>query len=463
MSMFTDKEAIFGVVPVLKKERCYSTLDVFLVSCGYMIATWCYTQGAYMAQELSFRQLVTSVFGPNIIFITLVALSAIYASRHGVDIWVWLRSVFGEFTCKIICAVVLIMVLPWFSVCADTFAGSMMNLAAVFNIDFPSAMRPILSLTCVVLGFFIACGGPIVIKWASRIMVSALMAVGIIVIILPFTSIPYTEILNFVSPSSGTNSYPLAVEASVAFAISPCLAIAVIPRLSKKERGGYWATVASYGFVAPIFIFAGGVMAIAMFIKTGVFAYDPTEILAVLGGPSAALLSLVLVALANIGTAGSGTYIHSLLLKAAFPKVKFIWVALILTIYMSILALWGGIVEYFGTFISYSAFLQAPIAGMAIVNFFLIRKQKVSLKEVFMSSNHKIINPVGVICLAIGFAAGALVYNPATFAIHSPIFYFSTAGGLSFFTGSLSYFIASLIPCVRRYMLEGKKNIEVKV
>ena len=458
MSTGIEKEAIFGVIPTLKKEKSYGFWSVFLISSGYMIATWCYTQGAYMAQELSFRQLATSVFGPNLFIITLVALSAIFAARYGVDIWIWLRSIFGNIFCRIVCVVVLIMVLPWFAVCADTFAGSMINLFTLFGIYLPSIMRPILSLGCVLSGMALALGGPGVIKWSSIIMVSALLIVGIIAVVIPFLSIPIMDILNYIPVNSSKDSYALAVEACAAFAISPCLAIAVIPRLCKNERKGYWATVASYGLVAPFFIFAGGVMTITMFLKTGTFSDDPTLILATLSGPKAALLSLLLVAFANIGTAGSGTYIHSLLLKAAFPKVKFKWIALALTIYMSILALWGGITEYFGAFISYSAFLQAPIASMAIVDFFLIRKQKVSLRSLYAAHGKKIINPVGIICLILGFFAGALIYNPYNGTILSPIFYLTTASGLSFFVGGLSYLAASRIPKVNRYLMKDSTS-----
>ena len=451
-----ENEAIFGVVPALKKEKSYGFWDVFLISCSYMIATWCYTQGSYMAQELSFRQLLASVFGPNMIFITLVALSSVLAVRYGVDIWVWLRSVFGDTACKAVCVLVLIMVLPWFAVCADTFAGSMINLGLVFGFESPSILRPILSLFCILLGWSIALGGPGVIKWTSRIMVAALFSVAVIVVVMAFTAVPLGDIVSYVpAVANPRDSYALGVEACAAFAISPCLAIAVIPRLCKSERSGYWGTVTSYAFIAPFFIFAGGVMTLAMFLKTGVFSSDPTEILANLGGRSAALLSLILVAFANIGTAGSGTYMHSLILKAAFPQVKFKWVALCITVYMGILALWGGVTELFGAFISYSAFVQAPVSAMLLTDFFLVRKQKVSLRSVYAANGRKV-NPVGLVCLLLGFLAGALVYNPATGAILSPIFYFTTASGLSFIVGGLSYFIASRLPGLHRYFVAAQ-------
>ena len=56
----------------------------------------------------------------------------------------------------------------------------------------------------------------------------------------------------------------------------------VLPRLAKSERSGYWATALSYGVVAPFFVATGGVMALAMFVKTGVYESDPTTMLSTL-------------------------------------------------------------------------------------------------------------------------------------------------------------------------------------
>ena len=44
-----EKAAVFGIAPVLGRERIYGFLAAFLVLSGYCIATWGYTQGAYLA------------------------------------------------------------------------------------------------------------------------------------------------------------------------------------------------------------------------------------------------------------------------------------------------------------------------------------------------------------------------------------------------------------------------------
>ena len=64
-------------------------------------------------------------------------------------------------------------------------------------------------------------------------------------------------------------------------------------------------------------------MALAMFVKTGVYESDPTTMLSTLSTPAFALLSLLLVAFANIGTQGTGSYVNCMIVKSGMPKVSY--------------------------------------------------------------------------------------------------------------------------------------------
>ena len=41
---------------------------------GFAIATWCYTQGAYVAQYLTFNQMLINIFSFNIIWVFIECL-----------------------------------------------------------------------------------------------------------------------------------------------------------------------------------------------------------------------------------------------------------------------------------------------------------------------------------------------------------------------------------------------------
>ena len=82
------------------------------------------------------------------------------------------------------------------------------------------------------------------------------------------------------------------------------------------------------------------------------------------GENAAALLSLLLVAFANVGTQGTGSYVNCMIVKSGMPKVSYRLMVLIAMVYVGALTVWGGVEEHFGAFISIAAFIQAPIIGM---------------------------------------------------------------------------------------------------
>ena len=81
-SDYIVQETITGVVPVLSNERQYSFIDLFLSTSGFAIATWCYTQGAYVAEFLSFRQMLINIFCFNIIWVLVECIPVFFGVRY---------------------------------------------------------------------------------------------------------------------------------------------------------------------------------------------------------------------------------------------------------------------------------------------------------------------------------------------------------------------------------------------
>ena len=308
---YIRQETVTGVVPMLKKDRQYSFIDLFLSTSGFAIATWCYTQGAYVAQYLSFSRMLINIFCFNIVWVLIECLPVVFATRYGIDLWIWLRSVLGKRGVAILSTIISVANFGWYAVAAGLFSSSMINLAERFGIVLNKAIwGPVLGCLCVCAGTLIALAGPSVIKWTNRFLVTALLAVGVVVVVLCFTAVPFSDIIA-VKPDLGGEMTPLqafmtSAEGNVAFAFSWSTQALVLPRLAKTERGGYWGTSLAYGVIAPFFVAAGGVMALAMFVRTGVYESDPTTMLSKLCGSGFALLSLLLVAFANVGTQGTG-------------------------------------------------------------------------------------------------------------------------------------------------------------
>ena len=466
------QETVTGIVPMMKGDRQYSFWDLFLSTSGFAIATWCYTQGAYVAEFLTFRQMLINIFCFNIVWVMIECLPVLFAVRYGIDLWIWLRSVLGGRGVAVLSTVISLANFGWYAVAANLFASSMINLAAGFGLVLdPVVFKPLLGVVCVVLGTLIALGGPEVIKWTNRFLVTALLGVGAVIVVLCFVSVPISEIAS-VKPVLEAGATPLqkfmiSAEGNVAFAFSWSTQALVMPRLAKTERSGYWGTTLAYGVVAPFFVAAGGVMALAMFVRTGVYESDPTNMLAVLCGPAVALLSLLLVAFANVGTQGTGSYVNCMIVKSGMPKVSYRLMVILAMIYVSALTVWGGVEENFGAFISIAAYIQAPIIGMIVADYLVVRKRKLSLKSAYFLKGHDAyrytagFNLVGIACVVISCLVTVFfVYNPINGEIRSNLFLIFTGSGFDAILGGVLYWLASLTP-LKRYMLRDRNDLEI--
>lgn len=461
-----EQETILGIAPLLPKEKRYGFIDFFLIISGYAIATWCYTQGAYSAQLVNFKELLFTTFGISFFILAIVTLPIIFSVRYGIDVWIWFRTIFGYNGCKVLTVLAVLANFPWYAVAAGMFGSSMSNLLALVGIMVPASSIKFLGVASIILGTFIGLGGPEAIKWSTRVMVPAMLGVGIIVVIIAMTAVPMSDILNYQPDLSGyanpRDGFMYAVEGIIAFAFSWTAAMFVPARLCKTESKGYWATTIAYSVVAPFFIFAGGVLAIAMFVKFGVLESDPTIMLAKLASPKIALLSLVLVAFANIGTQGVGSYMNALVLKSSFPKVKYSVFVILLLVYCSILTIWDKVVANFGAFLAIETYLYAPMMSVLLVDFFFVRKQEISLRDAYFLNGQdnskyrftKGFNIIGIVCLFVGLIAGCLVYNPINGTIYSKIFYFLGGSGVSFVSAGIAYLIISKTSIGKKYVLK---------
>ena len=472
MNDFIQQETITGIVPMTNKDRQYSFWDLFLSTSGFAIATWCYTQGAYVAQYLTFSQMLINIFSFNIIWVFIECLPILFAVKYGIDLWIWLRAVLGKRGVALLSTTISLANFGWYAVAANLFASSMIHLANSFGLGLDKGLwAPILGTLCVLLGTLIALGGPEVIKWTNRFLVIALLLVGLIIVGICFVAVPITDIMNIQPATQGDLSplerFMLSGEGNVAFAFSWSTQALVLPRLAKTERSGYWATALSYGVVAPFFVATGGVMALAMFVKTGVYESDPTTMLSTLSTPAFALLSLLLVAFANIGTQGTGSYVNCMIVKSGMSKVSYklmVWIAMV---YVSALTIWGGVEEYFGSFISLAAYIQGPIIGMIVVDYFLLRKRKLDLRSAYFLEGHRAyeftkgFNLVGLSCVFISLLVAVLfVYNPVTAQIQSPIFLVTTGSGFTAIFGGFLYWLASLTP-LKHYMIKDRDQVTI--
>lgn len=72
-------------------------------------------------------------------------------------------------------------------------------------------------------------------------------------------------------------------------------------------------------------------------------------------------------------------------------------------------------------------------------------------------------NLIGLACVLIACITTILfVYNPITGQAESPIFLLTTGSGFDAIFGGLLYYLTSLVPSCRKYMLHDRSDLEIQ-
>ena len=397
-------------------------------------------------------------------------LPVILSVRYGIDIWIWLRAVFGPRGVMVMTVVIILVNYPWYAVCADLFASSMLHLARLLGLTPPHWLHPLLGLGCVLLGTLLALRGPGAMTRVTRVLVPLLLAVGVLVIAVGFRAVPIQVIWDYrpAGPHQdfGLN-YLISIEANFAFVITLVGGMAGVPRLVRSERAGFWAGVLGQGAAGSLFVVVGAVMAIAMRHVTGEMTEDPTRMLATPAAPTMALCSLLLVAFANIGTQAVGAYLYGVMLKSAFRTARYQVLLLLLAAYACILVLWGGVVEHFGSFLTLGSCIYAPLAALLFTDFFLVRRQRLALRSAFGLPGCSAyqysggFNWVGLACVAAGVALSLAVYDPVSGTVRCSLLFTLTPTGLSFLGTGALYWLLSRLPPIRSYLLRDRNEVSI--
>lgn len=460
-------EAFFGTIPTLNNssERIYSFWDMVWLTGGYAIASWCYVQGGWLASMLTFKQLVFSTVFVYILGGLFAYTLTIIACRHGMDVFFFMRAIFGEV--GMVAMTLLIFISGWgySAINAQLYANSFIKILGAAGLDLGPAWVPWLGSTCVLIGTVLAIRGPVVVKWATRIMVPSLLAVGGIMIVLLFCNLSWNGLndLKPIGADAYTAPYHIAVEWNLAYVLAWISVLGVIPRFAKSERISYWGHVVGFSCIMGVFVVLGGMTGLAMAAKTGVVSLDPTEWLISLGGAYLGLMSVFVVAVANVTTTAIDLYSVTVSSKILRPTANFKWVCMAWASFVLVLLFWGGIWKYYNTFLGVVGVVVGPILALIVTDYFMVRHQKISMRDAYMVQGNRRyfytggFNLVSLVCFGLGVLSYVMCYDSVNTLPKQNIFYVCTATGWSVITTSVAYYIASRIPRLRAYMVPEER------
>ncbi|MEL6456363.1 MAG: cytosine permease, partial [Cyanobacteria bacterium J06623_5] len=181
---------------------------------------------------------------------------------------------------------------------------------------------------------------------------------------------------------------------------------------------------------------------------------DPATWLVSLGGTFFGSIALLFVIAANLGTAVIGVYASALGLRhlPMMDRLPWKWVLAIAIMPVAVvgIAIPDAFFNNFGTFLAFIGVMFAPLCGIQIADYFILRKQQVSIRALYDSSPQSPyyfiggFNLAALLAMVIGFGVYIYLLDPVAYTSRAPYQYL-TASLPTFFAGGLSYWLLTVV------------------
>ncbi|MEM8685506.1 MAG: NCS1 family nucleobase:cation symporter-1 [Pseudomonadota bacterium] len=430
------------IAPTSAAQRTWNKWNVASLWVGMSICVPTYTLGGVLTAYfgLSVTEALWTILIANVVVLIPLTLNAYPGTRYGIPCPVVLRSSFGILGSNVPALIRAIVACGWFGI-QTLFGGIAIHL--MLSAVFPAWAA--LGGTGEVFGFFIfwVLNVWVVIRGSESIKHLEALAAPLLLIValgLTFWALPKVSMSELLStPASRPAGAPVfgyfmaGLTAMVGFWATLSLNIPDFSRYARSQKDQVLGQI--IGLPLTMFLFSGlGVLLTAASVElVGETVSDPINLIGHIESPGWVVLSMLMIILATISTNTAANIVSP---TNSFQNVapKFIDEnrGVLLTGFIGILMMsWellkrlGWIVSdvnlesvYSNWLIGYSSLL-GPIAGIMIVDYFLIRKQSYDLLAIYRDN------------------AGYLAWNKAGFLAFSiPV----ALTIVAITTGSLSWF-----------------------
>lgn len=226
--------------------------------------------------------------------------------------------------------------------------------------------------------------------------------------------------------------------------------VGAIVRTNPSARTSLWPVVIGFGLGVGIGSLTGLYTGLVVEDSAG----DPTSFLVSQGGVVIGGIMLVFLLIANIGTAMMGVYASSLAVRQLPGASRLSWKWTIFWVSVPAMIIVGFFANsaetFFTVFVAFLGVAFAPMCGIQIVDWYLLRGQRFEVQSLFLrdktSSYYYVagFNPVGFAALAAGVVTYIYLLDPVTY-VYRPPFQFLTASFPAAFVSGVVYLVGALL------------------
>lgn len=442
------EEAMFGRLPLLAGEREYGTRGILATGFSYAVAAWCFLIGGYAATYVGAVEGVIALIAGSIIGVAMSSgAAALACNRYGLEQIDYTKTGFGQNGAKFVLIFYVVNQIGWTGMILVMFGRGLMNTIKAFGFDGGENLVRIAVFVGLLICYAVIIKGVHVLNVFNAIITPGLVIACIFLFYAIFKDGGADKLLAAV-PLAPTGDPKLdgviAFELGLGAGFSWWPGIGFLTRNTTSQRNSLYPQLLTMGFGMGV-VCCTGLLAGLLF-RTE----DPTVWLIQVGGVVFGTAALLLLAIANISAGAIMMYTAALGLRHVKSLNSLPWNKLTLLTFIPVLPFvvapeW--LYAQGSSFLTYNATMFAPVAGVLLVDYFLLRKQRLNVSQIF--EDHKDghyrflggFNVVAIACIVLGQIIYVFLLNPVTYTAHGPTSV-TTASGPAVFFPMVVYYLA---------------------
>jgi NCS1 family nucleobase:cation symporter-1 len=448
------------LAPTKVKDRTWNKWNIAALWVGMSICVPTYTLGGVLTAYfgLSVMEALLTILIANVILLVPLTLNAYPGTKFGIPFPVLLRSSFGMVGSNIPCLIRGFVACGWFGI--QTMFG---GLAIHLFLSAISSGWASLGGVGEVIGFFlfwaiqmvVVIRGAESIKWLETLSAPLLLIVGVGLMFWASDKVSFTEVLaipaNRPADAGFWGYFFGGLTAMVGFWATLSLNIPDFSRYAKSQKDQIIGQI--IGLPATMFFFAalGVVLTAASTSLVGETISDPISLIGKIDSPFWVAIAMVLIVIATISTNTAANIVSPTNdFQNIAPKYINHTRGVLLTGVVGIALMSWELLKkmswiesdvsvesmYSNWLLGYSSLL-GPIAGIMIVDYFLIKRQHLDLVALYQENSlYPAFNHAGLIAFA-----GPVVLTLIALNVSSFSWFYSYGWFTGAFTGALLYYL----------------------
>ena len=420
-------EHVFGTFPLLKQERSWSALDFTWVNTALAIATWAFLVGGSTALLVGFEAGVAAMLIGNAIGLCFMVLASVVASqRWGSEQYMLMRGAFGVVGVgAVVFTVIILTEMGWSSLLAVMAGRATSQVASTMaGVDL-GQYGPVVTiggLVAIAIAWWVLSRGPVTIGRFNAIIAPGLAVITVVMMVFLVVNTSWDALLTAspIAPfEDETLNFMVAVEFNVGVGVSWYPVMGSLARMTRTRKAAVWP---AYGGLLIATLIAQVVgMAAALTLGDS----DPTVWMVPFGGAVLGIAVLIFIAFANVTSMSSIVYSTILAIRQSSGGLlaKVPWKVLTASFFVlpAIMTFFPQFMyEQFMIFVSVSGAFLTALCGVALADYFILRRQRIDLREMHLAQRGTMyaypagINWAGIVALLAGAVFYLWLYNPIT-------------------------------------------------